>query len=175
MLKAGDIFLVKVNNKIIPALLLIVYYKSLFVAQLKPSLKKDKDNTFYIGNPEGLRSESVVMLYRTYNISNEDIVKKIASITDSKIVDDILNAYKKYNKHKVLHYELHEIKKKILLAQFNNEDYRKEEKELEAILEELGYSSYKDVENRFKEFAGYRVAPSRGKIKIFRGGGGRPR
>jgi len=85
-MKIGDIFLVKVYEKVVPAILLEVIDGLLFVAQIKPHTLEPQKSTLLIGQPEGLRSKSVIMLYRTYTISALDIVKNIATIDNPKSV-----------------------------------------------------------------------------------------
>jgi hypothetical protein len=87
---------------------------------------------------------------------------------------------KKLIHFKSLHAEMHNLKKKILLANMNNENTKDMEKRLNEIIEDLGFNhdedskAYKKHKTRFghidKKESWYRDAPSK-TMKIFGGGG----
>jgi hypothetical protein len=67
-----------------------------------------------------------------------------------------------------LHKKLHQLKREILQAQFNNEDYRTKENEVDQIVKKLGYKQV--VRPNEKAFHSYREVPTKGWIKIYNGG-----
>lgn len=171
----GTIYLVKIkNDKIVPALLLGTNKQGrIIIAQLRTSSKKDTDRVIPIGHPKGLKSDSVVMPYRVYSITNNDIIKELATI-DYQKVRDTIDKYNKDQEIKKLHAELHELKNKIILAKFHNEDYTAFEKKLGYVMRKLGYKrkySHAYYSNKPQKcFGGFRVAPSKGYMKIYHGG-----
>lgn len=164
----GKIVLLRLSGKkVIPALVFEEDQKGFVtVAQIKPFTTKKEKNVVDIGEVKGLRSHSVVMAYRVYKESQSSIIKKIATVGLEK-VNETKQLSEKFISHKKLHEELREIKKKINLAQFNNEDYREEQKRLYEILDELGYP-IKDTTGERRGL--FPLAPTKGPIKIYYGG-----
>lgn len=121
-----------------------------------------------IGQPKGLKDDSVVMLTKTFKVSISSIIKCIA-VVDKKILEESINLYEGIKRNNKLHKELHLLKKKIQLAQFNNEDYRKYEDRLQKILKELDYENSKNIPNN-KGYRNYREVPNEGYIKVYLGG-----
>ncbi|AOY74694.1 hypothetical protein [Clostridium formicaceticum] len=166
----GQICLVKIkNNKVFPALIVdIRENENIVVSQLKPLSNKSEKNVVYIGHPKGLKNESVAMIYRLFYISEKDIIKNLSKIEKIK-AQEVLDEYERYIRIRSLHKELHNLKKKITLAQFNNTDYRGLEKRLSEVLEEIGYEDIIS-KSRYKVFNGFRVAPTEGYTKVYGGG-----
>jgi len=101
-------------------------------------------------------------------LKKKNIVKKISEVDISKS-KEVIEKYKNYIKIQNLHKELHDLKRKITLAQFNNVDYKELEERKSQVLKELGYEEKHHVsQNRM--FDGFRVAPTPGYIKVYKGG-----
>lgn len=166
----GGIYLVKRNNKrIVPAIIVDINKNGrLLASQLKPFTDKKEKNVVYIGKPDGLRNESVAIAYFMIEIKEKDILSYISKIEEYQ-VKEIIKKYEKFLKMQNLHKELNDIKKKIALAQFNNQDYKNLEERKSKVLEELGY---KEVfkSSPYRQFNGFREAPSTGYIKVYKGG-----
>ena len=194
----GSIYLIKISDqRIVPALCLDELENEILFAQIRTANDEDifnnldakkmikynkgrreKDqikirqkheiNTIYIDQPQGLKSKSVVMVKKTYNLQKRDIVKVIAKVPEDTVIK-CLELQKQIVKKDDLHQELQTVKKRILLAQMNNEGYQHYEKRKDEILREIGYSNNdKKVNN--KPFLNYREVPNKGYIKIYRGG-----
>jgi hypothetical protein len=184
----GKIHLIKINhNKIVPALCLSMMDGncSLF-AQIKSTNRQgivknmeykgtkkqssNRTNNFYIGQPKGLKSPSVVMLRKVYQVRLEDIKKELASI-NTDILAQVIEKRNFTLEQDSLHLELHQLKKKILLAQFNNEKYGDLQKRLDIILKKLNYNNPKKIQKaQPKGYRNYRDTPSSGYIKVYLGG-----
>jgi len=94
--------------------------------------KKNKIDSVYIGQPVGLKSTSVVMLKKIHVVKSDSIIKKIATVQDEDFKKCLL-MHKEIKRTNDLHQQLHKIKKKIEMAQYNNEKYRDLEKQKEKI------------------------------------------
>lgn len=195
----GSICLIKVlNERIVPALCLGDSDNIFLFAQIRTANdedifntqdtkkmanynkeRKDKDkinirkkreiNTIYIDQPQGLKSKSVVMVKKVYKLREKDIVKVIADVPEETVLKclDLLNQIVNIND---LHQELQSVKKKIVLAQMNNEKYQHYEKRRDEILRAIGYSSSHEKRGNKKPFLNYREVPHDGYIKVYRGG-----
>jgi hypothetical protein len=191
----GDIFLVKLGSgKIVPALCLKVYSQYYLFCQIrsasredianyhnskrndKPIYKKTNKNhinrkkeneLIYIAQPNGLKSESVVIISKQLKVDTGNILKRIAQVNE-KIVLECLNLLKKVDRKNRLHQELHLLKSKIKYAQFNNEKYTDYERRVDEIISELGFQVKKPEIK--KDYHNYREVPNKGFIKIYLGG-----
>lgn len=193
----GSICLIIVpNKKVVPALCLKESGETLLFAQIRMANEEDtfnsqsratmekqnkgkpeKDqmkirqkyeiNSVYIGQPKGLKSKSVVMVMKQYRLNKSDIVKKIAEVSDD-VVKQCFDLIKQMNKISALQQELQMLKKKIQIAQINNQKYTQYELRVDQILEQIGYPFPKRKDN--KPFLNYREVPYKGYIKVYRGG-----
>lgn len=193
----GSICLIRLpNNKIIPSLCLKELGENLLFAQIRIANDEDifnsqsratmekqnkgkpeKDqmkirekyevNTVYIGQPLGLKSKSVVMIKKQYRLNQRDIVKKIAEVSID-VVKQCFDLIKQTKKISDLQQELQMLKKKIQIAQINNQKYTQYELRIDQILEQIGYPFPKRKNN--KPFLNYREVPYKGYIKVYRGG-----
>ena len=128
--------------------------------------KKYEINSLYIGMPQGLQYQSVVLLNNIYRVRTEQIVRKISEIPED-VVLKCCDLYNQVQKIKRLKEQLGILKKKIQLAKINNEDYSDLEKQFEIIRTEIGYPEY--VKRNKYPFLHYREVPNKGYIKIYRG------
>lgn len=129
--------------------------------------EKHEVNTVFIGKPEGVKTESVVMISKIHKIAPDQIVKKISNVPH-KIVDSCFDLQMKVERINKLKKELSILKRKIQLSKINNEKYSDLEKRFEEIRKEIGYPEYKKKES--KPYLNYREVPSQGYLKIFKGG-----
>ncbi len=166
----GNIFLVKGNNsKIFPAVIVHIYENSdIVISQLKSYKEKDEKNVVDIGQPEGLKMRSVAITYRMEVVKAINLVKPISYINE-KSAQEIFRLQQKHARDKELHHELHDLKKKISICKLNNEDYASLEKRVAEITYDLGYRESAN-NSQHRPFAGFRVAPSAGNVKIYHGG-----
>ncbi|MBT2572334.1 hypothetical protein [Planococcus sp. ISL-110] len=133
--------------------------------------KKEKKiivDSINIGQPQGLKSESVVMLKKLHYIKNDAIIKRLATIS-SKDFEKCLLTYKEIKRMNDLHQELHKIKRRIQLAQLNNEKYGDLEKKKDQTLKAIGYSNKSLIAKEKKPYLNYREVPDKGRIKVYRG------
>lgn len=167
----GNICLVDIDEGRFPVLLFRKNKHGIFGLRIKKYENKDESNTVYIGKPNGLKMMSaVVVIDKLYNVRLKDIVKNMAVIDKDKF-KEITNAYDKFHENdKLLHEEMHKIKKKIALAQINNTDYSDLQKRLDYILEKLNYVN--KSERYKKPYKNFREVPTNRYIKIYRGGRG---
>jgi hypothetical protein len=192
----GDILLVKpTDGKVVPALCIKAEHDGLTLLQIRTYTERDKQeedskqeqlkrkkkfqmdwsrkltpqnsNYLYIGKPKGLKAESVVLLRRFLHIKQNQIIKKLAQVSDD-LARDCLNQAEKLRHSSEYHLELHRIKKQIELAKFNNERYEHLENRLGEILQFLGYEQ--KVSTNEKAFLNYREVPTEGYIKVYHGG-----
>lgn len=144
--------------------------------------KNNMRDVIYIGKKCSLRFEAAILTSRAYKLSIERLIK-VLPITPSKIDEKELTrslnkALKKYNEMckyeqpreivsiNDLHKELKRINRKIEICKFNNEDYSQLQIRRDDIVDELGFAT--DIKRyNHKQFNGYRVAPSKGYIKIY--------
>jgi hypothetical protein len=193
----GCICLIKIpNGKVVPALCLDEGREGLLFAQIKTANDEDIFNSqsiarmqkqnrgkqkrdqmkirekhettsVYIGKPAGLRSKSIVMVTKKYRINQGDVVKTIAEVSMNVVKKciDLINQKKEIS---ALQKELHLLKKKIRLAQINNEKYTQYELRIDQILEQIGYPTPKKKEKR--PFLNYREVPYKGYIQVYNGG-----
>lgn len=164
----GEIHLIRINDKkIVPGIVLQEYKKGNYLISRLKEPKKDELNIVYIGQPSGLKFKSVAIAYKLIKTEEKNILKYISNVT-TKVVKEILDTNNKYTKNCELHKELHQLKKEINIAQFNNKPYKDLEKRKDEILEELGYpitqSNY-----RLGDYTRLRYIPSKS-IKIYHGG-----
>lgn len=131
--------------------------------------KKNKIDSVYIGQPVGLKSTSVVMLKKIHVVKSDSIIKKIATVQDEDFKKCLL-MHKEIKRTNDLHQQLHKIKKKIEMAQYNNEKYRDLEKQKDQILKEIGYSNQPLVTKEKKPYLNFREVPNKGRIKVYKGG-----
>lgn len=197
MLMKGSICLIRVpNKKVVPALCLEDSGENLLFAQIRMANNEDtfnsqsratmekqnkgkpeKDqmkirekyeiNTVYIGQPSGLKSKSVVIVKKQYRMNQCDIVKKVTEVSE-EIVKKCFALIKQMNEISALQQELQMLKKKIQIAQINNQKYTQYELRIDQILEKIGYPFPKRKDN--KPFLNYREVPYKGYIKVYRGG-----
>ncbi|MBX0314154.1 hypothetical protein [Planococcus glaciei] len=135
-------------------------------------LKVDKKNiidSVYIGQPIGLKSASVVMLKKVHVVKSDSIIKQIATVPVEDFKKCLL-MHKEIKRTNDLHQQLHKIKKKIQLAQYNNEKYGDLEKQKDQILKEIGYSNQPLVNKEKKPYLNFREVPNKGRIKVYKGG-----
>ena len=130
--------------------------------------KNNNKNLVHIGYPEGLKSESVAMIYRVFEIDSHYVIRKLSEISGQK-AKQIRKEYINYYSKKELHEEMHKLKSEILIAQMNNTDYKEKEKRLGVVLNKLGYKQ-RDKEPKGKGYDRYRVIPNAGRIKVYHGG-----
>ena len=163
----GTIYLIKLKDeKVIPGVILKPlgneHYK---VSQLKPPRsEKIKKNVIDIGKPTGLKYHSVAIAYKVLKIHKSQLIKQISQI-EAHVANDILEMNCRYIEKQSLHEELRSVKQKIALAQFNNESYKALDRRKSEILAKLGYNSSSGNRGN-RHFAGFRVAPTKGRIKI---------
>lgn len=134
--------------------------------------KKDKKfivDTVNIGQPQGLKSESVVMLKKLHYIQKDSVIKRLATISTQDF-EKCLFTYKEIKRMSDLHQELHKIKRKIQLAQLNNEKYGELEKKKDQILKAIGYSNKSLTVKEKRPYLNYREVPDKGRIKVYKGG-----
>lgn len=193
----GSICLIRVaNQKVVPALCLKESGENLLFAQIRMANNEDtfnsqsrvtmekqnkgkpeKDqmkirkkyeiNSVYIGQPKGLKSKSVVMVNKQHRLNQNHVVKKIAEVSD-EIVKKCVALIKQMNEIHNLQQELQILKKKIQVAQINNQKYTQYELRIDQILEQIGYPLPKKKNS--KPFLNYREVPYEGYIKVYRGG-----
>lgn len=190
----GSIFLVENNqSRIVPAFCLQVNGSKLLMAQIRSAsveeiliskeqnkqrenrkkIKKrhqvnQKSSIVYIGKPDGLKSESVVMLNKRMDVVPSKTIRKIGMVSEDLSTQCILLS-EKSDKHSRLHLELRNLKKKIQLAQFNNEMYNHLQKRVYEITTELGYSISSSPKHE-KQYMNFRQVPTEGRIKVYHGG-----
>lgn len=108
------------------------------------------------------------MLKKIFLINSDAIIKQIAEVS----VEDFqkcLHTHKNLKRINELHQQFHKIKKKIQLAQYNNEKYRDLEKLKDQILKEIGYSNQPLFEKEKKPYMNFREVPIKGRIKVYYG------
>lgn len=127
--------------------------------------EKYEINTVFIDQPPGLDSKSVVMVKKRYKVQSHEIIKEIAKVPE-EIVIKCHQLIEQINKIDKLQRELHYLKKKVQLAQFNNERYSHYEARIDEILEEIGYPTRRRGSRR--AYLNYREVPTKGYIKIYR-------
>lgn len=182
----GSICLIKVNNeRIVPAMCIDDSGDKFLFSQIrtaredeipskdKRQLNKKPENrlfvkTLYIGQPKGVKTKSVVMVTKQYRISRSSVVKTICK-GEQGLVDTCLKIMKNNQQRNALHEELKIVKKKLALAQMNNEPYGQYEKRMDQIIKELGYSKTKGKKNK-KPYRNFREVPVEGHIKVYLGG-----
>lgn len=166
----GNIFLVKGNNgKIFPAVIVHIYDNSdIVISQLKAYKDKYEKNVMDIGQPEGLKMRSVAITYRMEVVQAINLAKPISCIKE-KGAQEIYNMQQNYVRNKKLHQELKDLKKRINICKLNNEDYTALQKKVTDITYDLGYED-SEMKSQHRPFAGFRVAPTTGNIKIYHGG-----
>lgn len=196
----GKIFLIRLSpERIVPALCLMDVEEVHSFAQIRkatdeeknhiqPSLNKDvkskngrkeknkvisgnkkiKD-TVYIGQPVGLKSSSVVMLKKIHLLKRNAVIKQVAELM-AEDFKKCLETFETTEKIRNLHLQLHKIKKRIQLAQYNNEKYRNLEIQKDQILKELGYNNQPLFEKEKKPYLNFREVPNKGRIKVYKGG-----
>ncbi len=166
----GNIFLVRGNNsRIFPAVIVHIHDNSdIVISQLRAYKEKDEKNVVDIGQPEGLKMRSVAITYRMEIVKAINLVKPISYIKE-KSAQEIYKMQQQYVKNKKLHLELKDLKKKNSICKYNNENYAALEKRVSEITYDLGYQ---ESENnaQHRPFAGFRVAPTTGNIKVYHGG-----
>ncbi|MEB2294467.1 hypothetical protein [Priestia megaterium] len=193
----GNIYLIRDHNKrVFPALCLKEKEQTMTMAQIRKANEGDvfntqtrtqmesynrgrkvKDqikirekyeiNTVYIDQPCGLKSKSVVMVNKLHKVKSDQVIKHISEVPN-KLVFKCINVMTNIQRVKKLKEELHILKKKVNLAQINNERYQDYEKRIEEIIRKIGYRKGK---SRIKKpFLNYREVPNSGYIKIYKGG-----
>lgn len=196
----GKVFLIRLSTeRIVPALCLLDVKEVLSFAQIRKAVdeeenhiqpplnkeaknkngKKEKTNaindnkkfndTVYIGQPVGLKSPSVVMLKKIHFIKRSAVIKQIAELT-AKDFKKCLQTFETTEKVRNSHQKLYKIKKRIQLAQYNNEKYRDLEIQKDQLLKELGYESQPLFEKEKKPYLNFREVPNKGRIKVYKGG-----
>ncbi|PFI17420.1 hypothetical protein [Bacillus cereus] len=195
----GSICLIKISSqKIVPALCLEEKSDTLLFAQLRKATDEDifntqdrdkmarvnkgkpkrdqirirekyEINTVFVDRPKGLNSKSVVMVKKLYSVKKNDIIKNIAQVSE-EIVIKCKSLIEQVRRIAELQKELQVLKKKVQLAQMNNEKYTHHELRIEKILGEIGYKRQKNKEKRIKTYGNYREVPNKGFIKIYYGG-----
>ncbi|MGE6500064.1 hypothetical protein ACQKF0_06825 [Bacillus wiedmannii] len=193
----GSICLIKISSqKIVPALCLEEKSDTLLFAQLREATDEDifntqdrekmervnkgkperdqirirekyEINTVFVDQPEGLNSKSVVMVKKLYKVKKNKIIKNIVSVSE-EIVIKCKKLIEEITEIAELQRELQALKKKVQLAQMNNEKYTHHELRIEEILREIGYPRRK--KGTQKSFHNYREVPNKGYIKIYYGG-----
>ena len=166
---ARRIYLVKIQQGTVPLLLLgSISQDNAFEALEVKALSGNENykNAVKIGKPKGLQYEAVVLINKCHKFKGKQIVRRIANL-DLKTSERVMRRYR--NSKPQLHKELHSIKRKIFLAQMNNENYGDLENRLQEILKELKYPTG-EIEDEHRAFKGFREAPSKGPIKIYLGG-----
>jgi hypothetical protein len=194
----GNIHLVRISNqKVIPALCLGKNSENYYLfAQIRKANEEDIFNTkdrkemenfnkdrkerdqikirakfqidsVYIDQPKGINSKSVVMVKKLYRLKNQDVLKEIAKVSETIVTEcyDLINQIKEIAN---LQKEMQMLKRKIQLAQMNNEIYTKYEIRIDQILKELGYPKIK--KRKKKPYNNYREVPNKGYIKVYHGG-----
>lgn len=143
--------------------------RKMIKAEEGKNAKKIRVDSVYIGHPTGLKSPSIVMIKKIHQIKKEAIIKYLAKIEveDFRKCNEV---YSEINRISDLHKKLHKIKKKILLAQFNNEKYGELEKQRDQILKEIGYTKNPLFKKEKKPFLNFREVPDKGRIKVYKGG-----
>ncbi|MBU9710545.1 hypothetical protein [Evansella tamaricis] len=127
-------------------------------------------NSIYIGKPNGLKDKSIVLVKRNFKVTEKNLIKKIAEVNEL-VVSDCLALSKEIDKRNKLQKEMHILKKKIKLAEINNEKYSHYELRIDEILKELGYPLSK--KKKKGAYQNYREVPNKGFIKTYLGGRGR--
>ncbi|UTR12113.1 hypothetical protein MM300_07425 [Evansella sp. LMS18] len=191
----GSIYLVKINSqRTVPALCLKANEESLIFAQLRTAKKEDhpqqagymkrkyrkkrvlqeqKENNdpknidgVFIGKPEGLKNESVVMVKKLFKV-NKEAVRKIISEISEDIVIRCLKTLKEVKKIDHLQQELKQLKQKVQFAQLHNERYDHHEKRIDQIRKKLNYPATPNKSR--KAYLNYREVPTDKQITIYRG------
>lgn len=191
----GSICLIRVSNeKTVPAMCLDDSSGKLLFAQIRSareeeipikkrdnpqskSLQKKKSQVkksnlsrnLYIGQPEGVKSKSVVMVTKQYQISHSAVVK-IISKGEHISADLCIKLIKRIERENELHRELKILKKKLTLASINNERSRDYEARIDQILKELGYFKPRSKKKNNKAYRNFREVPNKGYIKVYLGG-----
>lgn len=114
------------------------YNKGKPAKEHKKILNESEIKTVLLDKPLNSQSKSVVKIGEIYGFNPNIVLKKIGKISMA-FVEKCLERHAFIMKAHDLHNELHEIKKKIKYAQFNNERYSHLEKRKDEILNELGY------------------------------------
>lgn len=130
--------------------------------------KKLGQNEMYIEKRDNLPADSIIMINKTTNILSKHIIRVIGSLKGKEFT--LLNQ-KVEQKERIrhLHKELHELKRKILICQFNNQDYRLYESRLDYIIKELNFPK-RYTKSKKQPRPG--VIMPKGKIKVYLGGRG---
>ncbi|KZE38858.1 hypothetical protein AV656_08125 [Bhargavaea cecembensis] len=191
----GSICLIRVSNeKTVPAICLDDSSEKLLFAQIRSAREeeipiKKRDNpqsrplqnkksqtkkprlskSLYIGQPEGVKSKSVVMVTKQYQISPSAVIKIIFK-GEYTNADMCLKLLKRIERENELHKELKILKKKLNLASINNERGRDYEARIDEILKELGYFKPGRKKKNNKAFRNFREVPNKGYIKVYLGG-----
>jgi len=193
----GNIYLIRNDNKkVVPALCLWEENQIMIMGQIRTANETDifntqsrhemerynrgrkgKDrikvrkryeiNTVFIDQPHGLRSKSVVMVNKLYEIKLHQVIKHLAQVPN-EIVVQCVNLIDYVQRISELKKELNTLKKKAQLAQINNEKYQDYEKRIEEIIEQIGYRNVKSRSER--PFLNYREVPNSGYIQVYKGG-----
>lgn len=174
----NTISLVKINEyEIRPMMIMKKSKREVAVFRIIPYKSSIKDS-IYIGKKYGLKFEAAILTSKAYKVEIDKIIKVLSTNQNTLNKKELNQALSKYNKIckyeqpsklvsiKDLHKELKVIKRKIEICKFNNEDYSKLQIRVDDIVEELGFATPINKYN-YNRFNGYRVAPSKGYIKIY--------
>jgi len=108
-----------------------------------------------------------------YNVVSNDIIKKIRKFSTSLVIKLKLDrpvSENNSNSQKLktqLHKRIHVLKREISINTLNNIETKLDEIEYDSICDILGYEIVEKESNR--DYKNYRVVPSKGYIKIYRG------
>jgi lipopolysaccharide export LptBFGC system permease protein LptF len=191
----GSIYLVKINSqRTVPALCLKAGGESFIFAQLRTAKKgeapqqagymkqKYKKKRFlqgqkesndpknidgvFIGQPEGLKNQSVVMVKKLFKVNKEAVRKLISGVSEDTVAK-CLKTLKEIKKIDHLKQELKQLQQKVQLAQLHNERYDHHEKRIDQIHKKLNYPTTPPKPS--KAYLNYREVPTAKHITIYRG------
>lgn len=133
-----------------------------------PKTNKERSISVYISSREDLQDDAIVMTNKVRVVKQENIIKRVGELSQDEL-EGMLKGYNQYVKIQNLHKELHELKRKIAVYQFNNQNYSAYQKRLDEVLEELGFNH-----NTYKNNRNSRInaIPYKGPIRIYLGGRG---
>lgn len=124
--------------------------------------------SIYVEKIEGMKYDSIVMSNKIRTLDASSVIKIVGHLGDKELYK-VLEGYEEYIKIQELHKELHELKKKIAICQFNNKDYKVYQNRLGEVVREL---KFPPKSQRCKHEPRPGIIAPKGYIKIYLGGRG---
>lgn len=142
-MEKGAVYLYKSNEKTFPVVFVGKQEEINYgfkIGTYNPSFKKGEENLILFDDFRDKSVKKIVLYKRVLKLDSSKVIKKIGSL-DEGLIKESISSFNDYQKKYKLHEELHELKKKVKYAQFNNERYTHLEVRIAKILRELGYSN----------------------------------